>query len=99
MRQALILWHKPLIHFIGRRSWQKATQDLAPKLHPLDPHKELPSSFAAYRLKAQQHGPLVKSSGLPNAGEVIARFQLPKRFQYPVVEDLEIDIVNSGGAL
>lgn len=35
-----------------------ATVDHSPKVHPASPTPSLPDSFAAYRSKAQQHGPL-----------------------------------------
>ncbi|PGH04097.1 hypothetical protein AJ79_07197 [Helicocarpus griseus UAMH5409] len=47
----------PLIKFIGKRSVPKSV-DHTPRVHPLSPSSELPESFAAYRSKAQQHGPL-----------------------------------------
>ncbi|KKY28627.1 hypothetical protein UCRPC4_g00432 [Phaeomoniella chlamydospora] len=47
----------PLIKFIGRRTVPKSI-DHTPQPHPASPTNSLPDSFAAYRAKAQQHGPL-----------------------------------------
>ncbi|RMZ77354.1 hypothetical protein DV737_g4400, partial [Chaetothyriales sp. CBS 132003] len=47
----------PLIRFLGKRSIPKAV-DHAPHAHPASPTHTLPDSFAHYRSKAQQHGPL-----------------------------------------
>ncbi|EEH08850.1 conserved hypothetical protein [Histoplasma capsulatum var. duboisii H88] len=47
----------PLIKFIGKRTVPKSV-DHSPRAHPASPSSELPESFATYRAKAQQHGPL-----------------------------------------
>ncbi|EEH21915.1 hypothetical protein PABG_04126 [Paracoccidioides brasiliensis Pb03] len=47
----------PLIKFIGKRSVPKSV-DHSPRVHPASPSPSLPESFASYRAKAQQHGPL-----------------------------------------
>ncbi|KAH8697176.1 hypothetical protein BGW36DRAFT_358979 [Talaromyces proteolyticus] len=47
----------PLIKFIGKRT-VPASIDHTPKVHPASPTSTLPDSFATYRAKAQQHGPL-----------------------------------------
>ncbi|MCJ1249970.1 hypothetical protein MMC30_007196 [Trapelia coarctata] len=47
----------PLIKFIGKRSVPKSI-DHSPSAHPASPTHSLPDSFANYRSKAQQHGPL-----------------------------------------
>ncbi|KAK2763911.1 hypothetical protein FQN54_009530 [Arachnomyces sp. PD_36] len=47
----------PLIKFIGKRSLPKSV-DHTPRVHPASPAPKLPDSFATYRAKAQQHGPL-----------------------------------------
>ncbi|KAI1616343.1 hypothetical protein EDD36DRAFT_428974 [Exophiala viscosa] len=61
MRPTLVLratQHRtPLIKFIGKRTPPKQT-DHTPKPHPASPTHSLPDSFANYRSKAQQHGPL-----------------------------------------
>lgn len=36
--------------------------DHTPKVHPASPANSLPESFASYRQKAQQHGPLNQST-------------------------------------
>ncbi|KAK2736138.1 hypothetical protein FQN55_001878 [Onygenales sp. PD_40] len=56
LRQAVAA-RTPLIKFIGKRSIPKSI-DHSPRVHPASPSPELPESFAAYRVKAQQHGPL-----------------------------------------
>ncbi|PSK49411.1 hypothetical protein C1H76_4894 [Elsinoe australis] len=48
---------QPMIRFLGKRS-PPAKIDHTPQVHPASPTGSLPSSFAAYRQKAQQHGPL-----------------------------------------
>ncbi|KAK5947261.1 hypothetical protein PMZ80_001410 [Knufia obscura] len=47
----------PLIKFLGKRSHPKQV-DHTPQPHPASPTHELPESFASYRQKVQQHGPL-----------------------------------------
>ncbi|KAJ9607952.1 hypothetical protein H2200_008031 [Cladophialophora chaetospira] len=47
----------PLIKFLGKRSTPKSV-DHTPHAHPASPTHSLPESFASYRSKAQQHGPL-----------------------------------------
>lgn len=47
----------PLIKFIGKRSPPESV-DHTPHAHPASPSESLPDSFASYRSKAQQHGPL-----------------------------------------
>lgn len=44
--------------------------DHTPHAHPASPTHELPSSFATYRKKAQQHGPLNISSGPQVGGHI-----------------------------
>ncbi|KIX04763.1 uncharacterized protein Z518_05633 [Rhinocladiella mackenziei CBS 650.93] len=61
MRPSLVLrttQHRtPMIKFIGKRTPPKSI-DHTPHAHPASPTPSLPDSFAAYRSKAQQHGPL-----------------------------------------
>ncbi|KAL2001106.1 hypothetical protein VTN02DRAFT_2224 [Thermoascus thermophilus] len=47
----------PLIKFVGKRTIPQSI-DHTPRAHPASPTGVLPDSFAAYRSKAQQHGPL-----------------------------------------
>ncbi|KAL1968859.1 hypothetical protein VTN77DRAFT_1220 [Rasamsonia byssochlamydoides] len=47
----------PLIKFLGKRTVPESV-DHTPRAHPASPTKTLPETFAAYRSKAQQHGPL-----------------------------------------
>ncbi|KAI6810084.1 hypothetical protein KC367_g3918 [Hortaea werneckii] len=53
------LWQhrQPMIRFLGKRSIPKQV-DHTPAPHPASPTHELPESFASYRTRAQQHGPL-----------------------------------------
>ncbi|TKA24731.1 hypothetical protein B0A50_05719 [Salinomyces thailandicus] len=46
-----------MIRFLGKRSTPKKI-DHSPQAHPASPSDELPESFASYRNRAQQHGPL-----------------------------------------
>ncbi|KAJ5235974.1 hypothetical protein N7489_006065 [Penicillium chrysogenum] len=84
----------PLIRFVGKRSVPKSI-DHSPRVHPASPTGSLPDSFATYRAKAQQHGPLGRSSFnstvggtagaalgpvKPQAGEFFDRAELPSRF-------------------
>jgi len=99
----------PLIQFVGKRTIPESI-DHTPRVHPQDPHKTLPSSFAQYREKAQQHGPLTgyrasSSSATENRnatalkpGEYFDRSELPKRFWRLKVSQKEIEAVESGGA-
>ncbi|KEF52876.1 uncharacterized protein A1O9_11294 [Exophiala aquamarina CBS 119918] len=61
MRASVILraaQHRtPSIKFLGKRSPPKSV-DHTPHPHPASPTHSLPDSFATYRSKAQQHGPL-----------------------------------------
>lgn len=60
MRATLLLRAQartPLIKFIGKRGLPKKI-DHTPHAHPASPTHSLPDSFANYRSKAQQHGPL-----------------------------------------
>ncbi|KAJ6075009.1 uncharacterized protein N7446_002786 [Penicillium canescens] len=84
----------PLIRFVGKRSIPQSV-DHAPRAHPASPTGTLPNSFAAYRAKAQQHGPLGRASFnstigghsgaslgpvKPQNGEFFDRTELPSRF-------------------
>jgi small subunit ribosomal protein YMR-31 len=42
--------------------------DHTPRVHPASPTGTLPDSFAAYRAKAQQHGPLGRASFTTGGG-------------------------------
>jgi small subunit ribosomal protein YMR-31 len=46
-----------MIRFLGKRSTPSKV-DHTPQAHPASPTHSLPDSFASYRQKAQQHGPL-----------------------------------------
>ncbi|KAH8730050.1 hypothetical protein GQ44DRAFT_607622 [Phaeosphaeriaceae sp. PMI808] len=48
---------QPLIRFLGKRTIPSQV-DHTPQAHPASPTHSLPESFASYRQKAQQHGPL-----------------------------------------
>ncbi|KAK3686336.1 hypothetical protein LTR37_019926 [Vermiconidia calcicola] len=58
MRPTRALWqHKPMIKFLGKRHPPK-NNDHAPHAHPAAGGQQLPESFASYRNRATQHGPL-----------------------------------------
>ncbi|KAI8934017.1 hypothetical protein NX059_008785 [Plenodomus lindquistii] len=57
MNATKMLARQPMIRFLGKRSTPTKV-DHTPHAHPASPTHELPSSFASYRQKAQQHGPL-----------------------------------------
>ncbi|EXJ71334.1 uncharacterized protein A1O5_05140 [Cladophialophora psammophila CBS 110553] len=67
MRPSLVLraahQRTPLIKFLGKRTPPKSV-DHTPHAHPASPTHSLPESFAAYRSKAQQHGPLRGGSSM-----------------------------------
>ncbi|EXJ58856.1 hypothetical protein A1O7_06286 [Cladophialophora yegresii CBS 114405] len=71
MRPSLILraahQRKPLIKFLGKRTPPKSV-DHTPHAHPASPTDSLPESFASYRSKAQQHGPLRGGNGNGGGG-------------------------------
>ncbi|MCJ1444871.1 MAG: hypothetical protein MMC23_005374 [Stictis urceolatum] len=57
----------PLIKFIGRHH-PPAQLSHKPQPHPASPSSALPDSFASYRKKAQQHGPLNGGSNFSRPG-------------------------------
>ncbi|KAI4210712.1 MAG: hypothetical protein LQ351_006488 [Letrouitia transgressa] len=78
MRPTPFLLRHPLIKFLGKRSFpQPPTQssDQEPHPHPASPTHDLPTSFVAYRSKAQQHGPLAHSSSSSSPSEEPAAAQ------------------------
>ncbi|BDD60590.1 hypothetical protein MPDQ_005039 [Monascus purpureus] len=103
----------PLIHFLGKRTPPTAV-DHTPRAHPASPSGILPDSFAAYRSKAQQHGPLGRATfasgaigGSPGAslgpvepkqGEYFDRNELPERFHRLPWTEAEIEAIETGGA-
>ncbi|PWY76212.1 hypothetical protein BO70DRAFT_340025 [Aspergillus heteromorphus CBS 117.55] len=102
----------PLIRFLGRRSVPQSV-DHSPRPHPASPSGILPDSFAAYRSKAQQHGPLGRASfsqGIgrnagaslgpvqPKQGEFFDRAELPTRFHRLPWTEAEIEAIETGGA-
>ncbi|KAJ5443932.1 uncharacterized protein N7458_007804 [Penicillium daleae] len=115
MRASVALYNAartPLIRFVGKRSVPKSV-DHSPRVHPASPVSALPDSFAAYRAKAQQHGPLGRAqfSGhvgaqpgsalgpvTPKTGEFFDRTELPARFGRLPWTQAEIDAVETGGA-
>ncbi|KAF2160325.1 hypothetical protein M409DRAFT_70497 [Zasmidium cellare ATCC 36951] len=54
----LLQHRQPLIKFVGRRHQIPQKLDHSPHVHPAAPSPQLPESFASYREKATQHGPL-----------------------------------------
>ncbi|GES60657.1 37S ribosomal protein YMR-31, mitochondrial [Aspergillus terreus] len=103
----------PLIRFLGRRSVPQSV-DHSPRPHPASPSGALPDSFAAYRSKAQQHGPLGRASFIqgnigrsagaalgpvqPKQGEFFDRSELPPRFGRLPWSEAEIEAIETGGA-
>ncbi|MCJ1374274.1 hypothetical protein MMC20_005506 [Loxospora ochrophaea] len=61
LTRTLLSARTPSIKFLGKRTPPKST-DHTPHPHPASPSHALPDSFAAYRSKAQQHGPLGASA-------------------------------------
>ncbi|KAF1928599.1 uncharacterized protein M421DRAFT_5068 [Didymella exigua CBS 183.55] len=104
---------QPMIRFLGKRTTPSHI-DHTPQAHPASPTHSLPESFASYRQKAQQHGPLNQSrdfsSGVGSTpgsslgpveagkGFYFDRSELPARFQRTVYSQAEIDAIESGGA-
>ncbi|KAI9874272.1 MAG: hypothetical protein M1830_009938 [Pleopsidium flavum] len=67
LRQAAAAQHRtPLIKFLGKRFTPKS-MDHTPHVHPASPTENLPDSFASYRSKAQQHGPLTHRSSVSSS--------------------------------
>ncbi|KAK9331967.1 hypothetical protein V1520DRAFT_273933 [Lipomyces starkeyi] len=102
MRVSLTARRTPLIHFLGKRVYPEHV-DHTPRVHPQDPHGELPVSFKQYRLRAQQYGPLstsaIRKGPIAAApGEHFSRNELPPRYRYIGLDTDEIDLINSGGA-
>ncbi|KAK3082344.1 hypothetical protein LTS18_004256 [Coniosporium uncinatum] len=103
-----------MIRFVGKRHQAPAKVDHSPQPHPASPTHSLPNTFAAYRQKAQQHGPLQQQSKgygaigshsghslgpvEPGQGEAWDRNELPKRFRRTTWTQAEIDAIDSGGA-
>ncbi|KAJ5084377.1 hypothetical protein NUU61_008956 [Penicillium alfredii] len=102
----------PLIRFVGKRTVPQSV-DHTPRVHPASPSGILPDSFAAYRVKAQQHGPLGRASFnstigghsghslgpvQAKAGEFFDRAELPSRFGRLPWSEAEIEAVETGGA-
>ncbi|KAJ5894346.1 hypothetical protein N7495_006037 [Penicillium taxi] len=102
----------PLIHFIGKRTVPQSV-DHTPRVHPASPASNLPDSFATYRAKAQQHGPLTRhmfTGGIgghsgaslgpvrPKAGEFFDRSELPARYGRLPWSEAEIEAIETGGA-
>ncbi|KAH7084976.1 hypothetical protein BKA63DRAFT_559644 [Paraphoma chrysanthemicola] len=56
---------QPLIRFLGKRTVPSKV-DHTPQAHPASPTHALPESFASYRQKAQQHGPLNPGQSFPS---------------------------------
>lgn len=103
----------PLIRFVGRRTVPQSI-DHTPRPHPASPSGVLPDSFAAYRSKAQQHGPLSRTSFTqgsvgrsagaslgpvqPQQGEYFDRAELPARFHRLPWTEAEMEAIETGGA-
>ncbi|KAH0543642.1 hypothetical protein FGG08_002080 [Glutinoglossum americanum] len=68
--QAATYHRAPLIKFVGKRTAPEST-DHTPQAHPASPTQNLPDSFATYRVKAQQHGPLNHRPTLSTTGGAV----------------------------
>jgi small subunit ribosomal protein YMR-31 len=93
---------KPLIHFIGKRSWPSEAGSQSP--HPAAP-SELQKSFSDFVKKFEASSSLSSHSGEGKKGGSKAAFgefwEAPARFWRPRIrelEDAEIDAISSGGA-
>ena len=98
-----------MIRFLGKRTVPSKV-DHTPVAHPASPMPTLPESFASYRQKAQQHGPLNQQYGIgatpggslgpieAGKGNFFDRSELPQRFRRLAWTQAEIDAVESGGA-
>ncbi|RPA72749.1 hypothetical protein BJ508DRAFT_216756 [Ascobolus immersus RN42] len=92
----------PLIQFLGKRTVPTGL-DHSPRPHPEAPRASLPTSFAQYRERAQQHGPLsgyhaVTGGVAPREGEFFDRKELPQRFWRLQFSQEEMEVIESGGA-
>ena len=86
--------------------------DHTPQVHPASPTPALPNSFAAYRQKALQHGPLNAQFGgigtksgaslgpiEPGSGIAFDKSELPAKFYHRIPwTQAEIEAIESGGA-
>ncbi|KAF2117827.1 hypothetical protein BDV96DRAFT_489529 [Lophiotrema nucula] len=63
----LLAQRQPMIKFLGKRTVPSKI-DHTPHVHPASPTHSLPESFASYRQKAQQHGPLNQQSQYSTGG-------------------------------
>ncbi|KAH3679444.1 hypothetical protein WICMUC_000989 [Wickerhamomyces mucosus] len=105
MRSTQILRHVPLIKFVGGKHQFLASNN-AITAHP-DSHGLLPGSADAIKVssllkpkpaarKPLKQVQILKASNKPFDFTSVA--ELPKRFQSPIFEAIEIDAVNYGGA-
>ncbi|KAF2002645.1 hypothetical protein P154DRAFT_430492 [Amniculicola lignicola CBS 123094] len=60
---------QPMIRFLGKRTTPSKI-DHTPHAHPASPTNTLPESFASYRQKAQQHGPLNQTLSYSTGGRI-----------------------------
>ncbi|KAF2256366.1 hypothetical protein BU26DRAFT_513200 [Trematosphaeria pertusa] len=65
--KVLLQGRQPMIRFLGKRT-TPAKVDHTPQAHPASPTHSLPDSFASYRQKAQQHGPLNQTTKFSTGG-------------------------------
>ncbi|KIM84052.1 hypothetical protein PILCRDRAFT_819082 [Piloderma croceum F 1598] len=92
---------KPLISFIGKRSWPSKPESQHP--HPAAP-SELQQTFSDFVKKFESSSSSVSPSNGANGGskEAFGEFwEAPARFWRPRIrelEDGEIDAISSGGA-
>jgi len=65
----LLQHRQPMIRFLGKRTTPSSI-DHTPHAHPASPSSSLPESFASYRQKAQQHGPLNQKNNFSSGGAI-----------------------------
>ncbi|ORY12268.1 hypothetical protein BCR34DRAFT_483026 [Clohesyomyces aquaticus] len=65
--KVLLQQRQPMIRFLGKRTVPSKI-DHTPQAHPASPTHSLPESFASYRQKAQQHGPLNQTNQYSTGG-------------------------------
>lgn len=70
--KVMLQGRQPMIRFLGKRAVPSSI-DHTPHVHPASPTNSLPDSFASYRQKAQQHGPLNQTLSYSTGGFIGGR--------------------------
>ncbi|KAF9224434.1 hypothetical protein BS17DRAFT_702618 [Gyrodon lividus] len=84
--------HKPLINFIGKRTWPSSTGPSHP--HPAAP-PEYRKTFSWIVQQASIKSSVSEQPAFQNFWDAPARFWKPK---YRELEEFEIEVIQSGGA-